>query len=134
MTKLSIAFVAALSLASSGCKKGGADCSKAIANSMAVSKADMQKMPGVDDKMMAKMADVGVQHCKDDKWPDDAITCMTDAKTQAEAQDCYGKLTVDQQQRMQKAAMELMMPPGGAATGSATDTGSGSAGTAEPPK
>jgi hypothetical protein len=90
---------------------------------MKVSKADL---PAGDEMMMAKMRDLGVQHCTDDKWSDDAIKCMTDAKTEAEAQTCYGKLTPDQRDKMNQSAMELSSPPGGA--GSAGSAGSGSAG------
>lgn len=129
MKNISFVFVAALSFAAFGCKKksggGAGDCVKAIDNSMAVSKADMEKM-GVDAKLMAKMKDVGIQHCKDDKWPDAAIKCMTDAKTEADAQACYGKLSSEQQDKMNKAAMELATPTGDGAgsAGSAADVGS----------
>src|SRR5439155_22489410 len=52
MNKLSIVFVAGLAVAGFGCKKkGGGDCSTAINHSMELSKADMAKMPGMDDKM-----------------------------------------------------------------------------------
>lgn len=124
-----ITLVATLALATVGCntKKGGGDCAKAIANSMEVSKADL---PTGDQKMMAKMRDLGVQHCTDDKWSADAIKCMTDAKTEAEAQACYGKLTPDQSNKMNKAAMELASPPSSAGSGSAgagSASGSGSA-------
>src|SRR5437660_11231267 len=57
MKKLSFVFVAALSIAAFGCKKKGGDCAKALDNSMELSKADMAKMPGWDDKMMQKMKD-----------------------------------------------------------------------------
>lgn len=136
MIKISIGFVAVLALASFGCKKSGGDCGKAIAHSMELSKADMQKM-GVDDKMMAKMSDLGVQHCKDDKWGDDAVACMTNAKTEAEAQGCYDKLTAEQRDKMNKAAMALAPapaapPPPPPAAGSGSDmAGSGSAGSAQ---
>jgi len=108
MTKISLVFV--LSIAALGCKKKGGDCDKAIAKGMELSKADMQKM-GVDDKMMAKMQDLGIKHCKDDKWSDEALACMTNAKTEAEAQGCYDKLTPDQRDKMNKAAMELAPAP-----------------------
>ena len=160
--KISFMFVAALAFASVGCKKksgeASGDCAKAINNSMALSKAEMEKTPGMDPAMMQKMADLGVQHCKDDKWSADAIKCMTDAKAMAEAQGCYGKLTQDQQDKMNKAAMELAVgaqggsaEPTGSAAGSAAgsdsagagsgsaaagsaEAGSGSAGSAAPPK
>src|SRR5262249_3630815 len=58
-------FVLVLALV--GCAKKSPDCGKAIDHSMELSK-DMMKKMGVDDAMMQKMKDVGVQHCKDDKW------------------------------------------------------------------
>jgi hypothetical protein len=111
MTKLSFLLVGVLAVA--GCKKkaGGADCDAAINHSMELSKAEMSKMPGVDDAMMGKMKDVGIQHCKDDKWSADATKCMVDAKTIGDAQACYGKLTQDQRDKMNKAAMELAPAP-----------------------
>jgi hypothetical protein len=126
MKKLSFVLVAVLSLAAFGCKKkgGGGDCASAVHHSMDLSKADMQKM-GTDDKMMQKMVDVGIQHCKDDKWSADAIKCMNDAQTMNDSQACYTKLTAEQQSKMNKAAMELMAPP--ADMGSATPTETGSA-------
>ena len=71
-----------LSLAAFGCKKKG-DCDSAINNMMEVSKADMAK--GMDDKMMDKMKGIAMSHCKDDKWPDDALKCMKEAKSNADA-------------------------------------------------
>jgi hypothetical protein len=126
MKKISFVFAAALAFAATGCKKKGADCGQAIANSMELSKADMAKMPGVDDKMMAKMRDLGVEHCTADKWSDDAIKCMSDAKTMADAQGCYGKLSAEQRDKMNKAAAAMMTPPSGA--GSAAADGSGAMG------
>jgi hypothetical protein len=126
MQKISIVFAATLALAAFGCKKKGADCGQAIANSMELSKAEMAKMPGVDDKMMAKMRDLGVEHCTADKWSDDAIKCMSDAKAMADAQGCYGKLSAEQRDKMNKAVAAAMTPPsgaGGAAAGGAAAGG-----------
>jgi hypothetical protein len=162
MKTISFVFVGALSVAAVGCKKSGDDCSKAINNSMEVSKADMEKMPGMDSKTMDKMKELGIQHCRDDKWAGDAIKCMTEAKTETEARGCYGKLTQDQRDRMNQAAMDLRPPsaPGGnagagttgnaagagsapeaapgaapgSAPGSASEVGSGSSGSAAAPK
>jgi len=123
MKKTSIVFVASLSLAAFGCKQKGGDCTKAIANSMEVSKASMA---GVDKTLVAKMRDLAVKNCQDDKWSGEAITCMTDAKSEAEAQGCYSKLTADQRAKMNKGAMELASPAAGsgtAATGSAAAAG-----------
>ena len=129
MKTVSLVFVTALALAAVGCKKTGADCAKAIDTSMELSKADMQKMPGVDDKMLQKMKDIGLQHCKNDKWSDEIRACMSDAKTEAESRACYGKLSHEQQEKMNNAAMQMLTPTSaGSATGS--DVGSASAGSA----
>jgi hypothetical protein len=110
-----LSLVLVLALAAFGCNKGGGDCEKAIANSMDVSKADLSKTPGVDATLMGKMKDLGIQHCKDDKWSGEVTKCMIDAKTETDAQSCYGKMTADQSQKMNKAAMELMTPPAASA-------------------
>lgn len=122
MTKISIGLGAVLALAGAGCshKQAGPDCGAAIANSMQLSKATMAKMPGFDDKLGARMRDVGVTRCTADKWPAEAITCMTNAQTEGDAQSCYGKLTADQSAKMNKAAMELMQPTPGAGGNAAT--------------
>ena len=160
MQSIRIAFVIALSVLAFGCKKEAAstgDCASAINHSMELSKAEMKQM-GTDDKMLQRMADLGVQHCKDDKWSPDVIKCMVDAKTMTDSQACYGKLTNEQQEKMNKAAMELAAPAapaapegsaaaegaaGSAAGSAAPDTGSagsaadpaaGSAGSAAAPK
>jgi hypothetical protein len=92
---------------------------------MELSKAEMQ---GVDGKMIQKMKDVGVQHCRDDNWPAEVLDCMSDATTMTASQACYGMLSPEQQQKMNRAAMEMMTPAAGA--GGAT----GSAGGAAPPR
>jgi hypothetical protein len=57
-----------------------------------------------DEKVLAKMTATGIQHCKDDKWSDEAVKCMIAAKDMTEAQACYGKLTKEQQETMNNAA------------------------------
>ncbi len=129
MKKMSFVLMAAFSLAAVGCKKkgngGGTDCAQAINHSMELSKAEMQKM-GNDDAMMKKMVDVGIQRCTEDKWPDAALKCMVDAKTMSDAQACYGKLSQEQQDKMNKAAMELATPAAGSGSGEGS-AGEGSA-------
>jgi hypothetical protein len=134
MKRISLVFMAALSIAVFGCKKKGDDCDVAIQRSMELSKADMQKMPGVDDKMLDKMKDVGLARCREDKWSAEALKCMTDAKTEKDSQACYGKLSGEQQAKMNNAAMELMKPPAGVGS-AAPPAGSaaGSAGSVTPP-
>ena len=120
MMKLSILLLAG-SFALAGCGKkadstpsttpppattsaaAGGDCDKAISHSLDLSKEDLAKN-GADAAAMTKMHDLGVQHCKDDKWSDDVVGCMVAAKTEADAQTCYGKLTPEQQQKMNSSA------------------------------
>ena len=109
MKNVTWVLAAALALAP-GCKKKGDDCAKAIDHSMELSKADMQKMPGMNDAMLGKMRDIGVEHCRADRWPDDAVKCMLDAKTEQDAQACYGRLSKDQQQKMNQAAGSAAAP------------------------
>ena len=120
----------ALTLVTVGCKKKqeaapapAADCAAAVNKSMALSKAEMEKM-GTDAAMMQKMVDIGIQRCTEDKWSADALKCMVDAKTMSDSQGCYGKLTTEQQDKMNKAAAEL----GRAAHDGSGAAGSGSAG------
>jgi hypothetical protein len=154
MNQISYVFAAAVVVCAFGCKKKSGACAQAIDHSSELAKADMQKMPGMTDQMMQKMKDVAIQHCKDDKWPDDAIQCMIDAKTETDAQACYGKLSQQQRESMNHAARDAMKSAAGAgnaggsaamgsamgsgsAAGSAAtapEQGSGSAGSAAPPK
>jgi hypothetical protein len=77
-----------------GCSSNkGADCEKAIDHSMELSKTP------------TKMRDIAVQRCKEDNWSDDALACMAAANSETDAQACYGKLTPEQQDKMNKAAM-----------------------------
>jgi hypothetical protein len=131
MKYVSFAFIAALAFSTIGCKKKGApanDCAAAINHSMDLSKAELQKM-GADDKAIQQMVDLGIQHCKDDKWSADAIKCMVDAKTMDDAQGCYGKLSTDQQNKMNSAVQaNATAGSGGAEAGSGSAAmGSGSA-------
>jgi hypothetical protein len=145
-----ILFVAALTFVAVGCKKkndkgegagsasaapvaaAGATCTQAIDNSMALSKDDMAKMPGFTPELADKMKALGISRCESDKWSPEAIKCMADAKAMPDSQACYDKLTQDQQDKMNKAAGELLTPPAGSGSapapeGSAAGSGSGSA-------
>ena len=148
MKTISLVFAAALSLTAFGCKKGGgSDCTKAIDHSMELSKAAMEKS-GIDPKVLVKMKDVGLQHCTDDKWSEEVTKCMVEAKTEKDSGACYAKLSPEQQEKMNKAAMELMTASAGPApapapapattpttTPPAADPGSaGSAGSAAAPQ
>ncbi|HEY0253020.1 MAG TPA: hypothetical protein VGC41_15900 [Kofleriaceae bacterium] len=128
MQKISNVLAAALSLASFSCAKKSAEtqtsdkshpvpeCGRAIDNGAELQKAHMA---GVDDKMKGKMKDVALSHCKDDKWSDDVLQCMTEAKSDTDFKACQGRLTADQKDSMQKSLRDLktaagaMAPAGG---------------------
>lgn len=121
MKTISLAFVSIVLAV--GCKKSGPDCAKAIDRGLELSKSGAE-MKGLDDQTLAKMRELGIQHCQDDKWPDDAVQCIIDAKELPAAQACYGKLSAEQRGKMQAAAKD-MKPK--AEPAPAPDTGSGSA-------
>jgi hypothetical protein len=37
-------------------------------------------MSGMDDQLKSKMKAVALSHCKDGKWSDDVVQCMSEAK------------------------------------------------------
>src|SRR2546430_10261185 len=110
MKKISIVFVAALSLAALGCKKkgGGGDCAAAMDHAMEVGKGDMAKQPGMDDKKMAEMKAMMVNHCTTDKWGDDVLKCYMDAKDSAGLQPCMTKLKKEQSDALMADMMKMM--------------------------
>ncbi|HEX4456469.1 MAG TPA: hypothetical protein VIA18_00785 [Polyangia bacterium] len=107
MTKrISLALVVGLSVAVSGCaKKGvGADCGKAVANGVEVQKAHLAAM---DEATKDKMKDVALSRCQDDKWSEDVLQCMSEAKADTDFKTCQGKLTPEQHRSMQQAMKNL---------------------------
>jgi len=113
MKNISIAFVAALSLAAVGCKKKGGDCDAAINNMMTIMKTEMK---GMDEKMMAPMMEkvkgIAQKHCAEDKWPDDVLKCMIDSKDAKAADECEKKMPKDLKDKMDKD-MSAAMGMGG---------------------
>ena len=120
MKKISIVFVATLSLAAfSGCKKKG-DCASTIKSTidrmMAQDKskekdmpADMKKkMDEMASKMASTMETAMTKACVDDKWSADALKCMNDAKTEDDMDKCESKLTPEQQANAKKAMAAAM--------------------------
>jgi hypothetical protein len=120
MKKISIVFVATLSLAAfSGCKKKG-DCASTIKSSvdrmMAQDKAKEKDMPAdmkkkmdeMANEMASKMEAAMTKACVDDKWSADALKCINDAKTEDDFDKCESKLTPEQQASAKKAMAAAM--------------------------
>ena len=125
MKKISIVFVAALSLAAFGCAKSASGSGEAAYKDRPVLTVARQSTTvwwsrrppaaGMDDKMNGKMKDVAMSHCKDDKWSDDVVQCMSEAKTDTDFQTCQGRLTPEQKDGVQKAMKDLKTAGGGMA-------------------
>jgi hypothetical protein len=123
MKKISIVFVAALSLAAfSGCKKKGGDCKSTIDTAVdrLMSEGmkdknmtpDMKKQAEAMMKEMApKMKSAMTKSCTDDKWSADVLKCINDAKAEADMDKCQKMLTKEQQANVEKAMSEAMGMP-----------------------
>ena len=144
MNKLSFVLVAAALLAAAGCKKKqeGDACARALDHSMALAKAELSEMPGVDEKGLQKVHDISLQRCREDHWHEDMLDCLNKAKQDVDSEECYGLyMGFDQKNKLRQAGVHPLRPAEGAAElGSAggttgSDTGSaGSAGSAAAPK
>ena len=139
-------LAAALSLTAFGCKKkGGADCDSAVSNAIDRSMAEEMKAGGDMPPEMKKQAEemmkavvpkiksAMIKSCKDDKWSDEVLKCMNDAKTKADFDGCENKLTPQQKSNAEKAAAEAMGMGGAMGGGDhgTTEPAGGSAGSAE---
>jgi hypothetical protein len=138
MKNRSILIVAILSLGAFGCGKGGSDCASlgpaiehqmdAEMNASKDAPAEMKKQAEEMMKaIMPKMKAVLTKSCSDDKWPGDAIKCMTSAKSMRDMQGCDSKLSAEQKANVEKAMTAAMRDmPGvkkrGAADPSVTPT------------
>lgn len=110
---LPFALLLAISLLLVGCGgKKGADCEKAVNNLIDVTKPDLLKsMPGVDDATVAKMKNMGVARCKEDKWSDDAVKCLAQASASGDVQTCQSKMPSDLVQKFSLAILSLNPSP-----------------------
>lgn len=102
----------AVSLVLAGCGgKKGADCEKAVNNLMDVTKPDLLKTMRVDDATMAKMKDVGVARCKEDKWSNDAVKCLAQASSNTDVQTCQSKMPSELVQKFSLAILSMNPAP-----------------------
>jgi hypothetical protein len=102
------------------------ECGAAIDHALNLEKDAMKKeMPAMSDADFTKLRDAAVQLCKDDKWPDVALHCFADGKTEAEVDKCDEKLPPDLKEKFNKgmeAAMTVAMGSGsGAAPAAAAE-------------
>jgi hypothetical protein len=132
---LALAVLAAV--ASCGGKKQpdpppAADCTAAVDNALAMSKAELKAaIPTIDDQGMAKVKEASITRCKEDNWSPDSRTCMATAKTSAEVAQCEARKTKEQRDALVQAITTAAAPPPDAGSGSGEPgpgSGSGSAG------
>ena len=101
MKKLSLVLVAvSLALGVSACGKGG-DGGGASCDAVVAKMSDMmgKQMTGaippdkkaLADKMQAKIKEVMLVSCKEDKWPEEVKKCVMDAKDEKAMDECGDK-------------------------------------------
>ena len=121
-------LLVAAALALSGCGKKGSeakgDCAASVANAISLSAEEFKKQ-GLDDATVAKIRESSVTRCKEDKWSNEILKCLADAKKADDVAKCQQMMSKEQSDNMAKAIAGAMPPPD-------PDSGSGSATEAPP--
>jgi hypothetical protein len=128
-------LVAVLGLSACG-KKGDepkGDCTASVTNAVNLS-AEEYKKSGVTEATVAKIRESSVVRCNEDKWTNEVLKCLADAKQADDVAKCQQMMSKEQNDNMAKAIAGAMgtqpdqgsdaEPDGSAGSGSA---GSGSA-------
>lgn len=123
-------------LALSGCGKKGdeakGDCTTAVTNAVALSSEEFKKN-GVTDATQTKIRESSITRCKEDKWTNEVLKCLADAKKADDVAKCQNMMSKEQSDNMAKAIAGAMGSQPDQGSGSAPpDQGSGS-GSAEAP-
>ncbi len=106
---------------------GALECAAALDHAMTLEKDEMKKeMPSMTDDQIAKLRDVAVKQCKEDKWDDTALHCFADGKTAPDVDKCDEKLTKDQKDKFNKAMEAAMSTVMAAGSGSGAAPAGGS--------
>ena len=128
-------------LALSGCGKKGdeakGDCTTSVTNAVNLSSEEFKKN-GVTDATQAKIRESSIVRCKEDKWTNEVLKCLADAKQADAVAKCQNMMSKEQSDNMAKAIAGAMGTQPDQGSGSAPDqgsagSGSGSAGSAEAP-
>lgn len=109
-----ILFVSALALL--GCSKksdegaaGGDPCAAAINSAVDKMKASRgADAPPAMTEIAEKLRTLMTQHCRDDKWPADVITCFQGASDQPSIKACRQKLPPEIAQKLQTDIIKVM--------------------------
>ncbi len=122
-------------LALSGCGKKGSepkgDCATSVTNAVNLSAEEFKKS-GVTDATVTKIRESSVARCKEDKWTNESLKCLADAKKADDVAKCQQMMSKEQSDNMAKAIAGAMttQPDPGSGSGSALESvgsGSGSA-------
>lgn len=115
-----ILLVAVLAL--SGCGKKGseakADCTASVTNAVSLSSDELKKSGATPDTV-TKIRESSITRCKEDKWSNEILKCLADAKKADDVSKCQAMMSKEQSDNMAKAIAGAM--------GSQPDQGSGSA-------
>ncbi|MDQ3338453.1 MAG: hypothetical protein M4D80_25075 [Myxococcota bacterium] len=119
-------LVAVLGLSACG-KKGDeakGDCGASVANAVNLSAEEFKKQ-GVTDATVAKIRESSVVRCKEDKWTNEVLKCLADAKKADDVAKCQQMMSKEQSDNMAKAIAGAMGTQPDQGSGSAPDQGSG---------
>jgi hypothetical protein len=131
MRKILLVAVVALS----GCGKKASEpkgnCATSVANAMTLSAEEFKKT-GVTEPTQVKIREASVLRCNEDKWSNEVLKCLADAKKADDVSKCQQMMSKEQSDNMSKAitaAMATQPDQGSGSAPPAEDTGSaGSAG------
>lgn len=119
-------------LALSGCGNKGSeakgDCTKAVTNAVNLGTEDFKKS-GVTDPTQAKIRTESIARCNADKWSNEVLTCMVEAKKSDEVSKCQQMLSKEQNDNLAKVITNAMAAQPDSGSGSAPPPSS--AGSAE---
>ena len=88
--------------------------------------AEEFKKNGVTDETVGKIRESSVARCKEDKWTNEVLKCLADAKKADDVAKCQQMMSKEQSDNMAKAIAGAMGTQPDQGSGSAPDQGSGS--------
>jgi hypothetical protein len=107
-------LASALVVAGVGCSKkssdsGGDPCATAINSAVDKMMAARGKdAPPAMKDISEKLRTLMTQHCRDDKWPSDVVTCFTNASDQPSMKKCRQQLSPELAQKLQTDIIKVM--------------------------
>lgn len=118
MRKILLAAVLALSGCGKQASEAKGDCAASVANAVNLSSEEFKKN-GVTDATQAKIREASVVRCNEDKWSNEVLKCLADAKKADDVSKCQNMMSKEQSDNMAKVIAGAM--------GTQPDQGSGTA-------